>query len=53
MRLILSAIVLAWIVLAGVAVTAAENAYPVFPMQQAPAMDGKWNGGAWESIPPQ
>ncbi len=51
MRYILSAIVLAWGVLTGVALTAAENAYPVFPMQQAPAMDGKWNGGAWESIP--
>jgi hypothetical protein len=47
----LSAIVLAWIVLAGITLTAAENAYPVFPLAQAPAMDGKWNGGAWESIP--
>ena len=51
MRLILSAIVLVWGVLSGVAVTAAENAYPVFPLQQAPAMDGKWDGGAWENIP--
>ena len=51
MRLILSAIVLVWVVLAGVALTAAEISYPVFPLQQAPAMDGKWNGGVWESIP--
>ena len=51
MRLILSAIVLAWIVLAGITVSAAELAYPVFPLGQAPAMDGKWNGSAWENIP--
>ena len=27
------------------------TAYPVFPLPQAPAMDGKWDGGAWKDIP--
>ena len=49
MKFLLSAIVLAGLVLA--TARAEEAAYPVFPLQQAPAMDGKWNGPAWEDIP--
>ena len=49
MKLLSSAIVMSWVVLA--TVNAEEAAYPVFPLQQAPAMDGKWNGPAWENIP--
>ncbi|MFA6175758.1 MAG: hypothetical protein WC765_04165 [Phycisphaerae bacterium] len=51
MKSMLSAIVLAWIVLAGGTVTAEELAYPVFPLEQAPSMDGQWNDPAWASIP--
>ena len=51
MRLILSAIVLGWGVLAGITLTAGEISYPVFPLLQAPKMDGKWGGSVWENIP--
>ena len=51
MRSMLAAIILGVMVLTGVTAISAELAYPVFPLAQAPAMDGKWNGSAWENIP--
>lgn len=48
MRSMLAAIVFGVIALTG---GAAELAYPVFPLEQAPVMDGKWNGSTWENIP--
>ncbi len=47
----LAAIILGVMVLTGVTAISAELAYPVFPLEQAPLMDGKWNGSAWENIP--
>lgn len=38
-------------VLTGSSGGAVEPDYPVFPLERAPAMDGRWNGMAWENIP--
>lgn len=32
-------------------VSGAEFAYPVFPLKDLPAMNGKWDGKAWSDIP--
>jgi hypothetical protein len=51
MRSILAAIILGVMILTGDSAISAEVAYPVFPLEQVPVMDGKWNGSAWENIP--
>jgi hypothetical protein len=53
MRLILSAIVLVWGVLAGGTLTAAENApeYPCYRLATAPVMNGKADDAGWQQLP--
>ena len=51
MKSILSLFVLTWVVMTAATACADEVAYPVFPLQQAPAMNGEWNGAAWANIP--